>query len=482
MIEIVGLSGTGQGYRMSGPGPYADGYCCEAMFVSNMKTVKEIKSFDTISTQPSHNGENDCLHTKYTGTVHIGQVQCNTSFPRVNILTGDHSPAFNWTGHRYFKPKELNPKYNFRTSFHVWHFIDEDVSYAGRLAYYTKVESYVYMTLFWNEDGSMYNNNTHMNCYQYWERYDGVTGVDSNYSSQRNYNFATEAEATEFARELSQHVPTRSVSGTKVEGKIVNMDACLHHLYHYLPRIPDPPLPTINEWRDLAAHCYEQAEFSDMNGIAYFRDIVQTHRTIKNIIDSVGAKSLKGLASAYLGIHFGIRLSMSDTKDMLEKLKELAEQVPSQVITASSSAPDIQYWYRCEYELWGQLTSNLSKLMDFLDLTPSANTVWDFVPFSFIVDWFLDIGDVLGAIDGYVSLLQKHDIIKCWKTCKTRTSGHIDLPLIKGDISKECYYRQHLYDIFGQPSPLCPTFTFSLDPALSVTNFIELGAIAVSRK
>jgi hypothetical protein len=53
-------------------------------------------------------------------------------------------------------------------------------------------------------------------------------------------------------------------------------------------------------------------------------------------------------------------------------------------------------------DLWGKLSQ--------LGLAPDSYVAWDMTPFSFMVDWFIPVGDILNVLDQTVLLQNYWDI------------------------------------------------------------------------
>lgn len=68
---------------------------------------------------------------------------------------------------------------------------------------------------------------------------------------------------------------------------------------------------------------------------------------------------------------------------------------------------------RCEFDVMPKVLATVQKLWRTLytyGLSPNFYVVWDMIPYSFIVDWFLPIGDVMAAWDAEREFPQYFDI------------------------------------------------------------------------
>jgi hypothetical protein len=142
----------------------------------------------------------------------------------------------------------------------------------------------------------------------------------------------------------------------------------------------------------------------------------------------------RGVGSDYLATHYGVRLSLQDYSAVAEhvdryKRKSLyqrasatgAIELPySPVITSGpvhymrrvnatvrSYSDDLLHATYSVAEAEKQLLQRVMRSALELDLTPSLSNLWDLVPFSFVIDWFLPIGDQLAFLENknYASTL-----------------------------------------------------------------------------
>lgn len=131
-----------------------------------------------------------------------------------------------------------------------------------------------------------------------------------------------------------------------------------------------------------------------------------------------GAWTAKGLASAWLGYNYGTQQTAKDTYNLVSSLMRQTGRrikdfdrlrstsygtfnLPFGITVSGYRALTIYYrvcenWIRESYAAlrkWG--------------IAPTTNLAWDLVPMSFVVDWFLPIGQALEHFDGktYMSTL-----------------------------------------------------------------------------
>lgn len=208
-------------------------------------------------------------------------------------------------------------------------------------------------------------------------------------------------------------------------------------------------------WGSLCERAAASVRSLDLNGLAFLKDSIDLTKAIYHFIDKgpiisggevvsrLGTRisslrhAARQSASTYLGYHYGTRLMVKDLTEVDLALAELKSQAKNLFQRASASEEAILSTAPIAY-LSGPLTwtrrvnatlrsfsdpllhtvegtkAALDQLKDRvmragyeLDLLPSLSNIWDLIPFSFVVDWFLPIGDRLATLEtkGYMSTL-----------------------------------------------------------------------------
>jgi len=147
---------------------------------------------------------------------------------------------------------------------------------------------------------------------------------------------------------------------------------------------------------------------------------------MKNL-DLVGAflnmfpSSRKELANNYLVYQYGIKPLLGDIVGAAEHLAEYilkARPVKSNGHATKTFVDQTPYYYdgtgvrqktvtvkiRVKYGSTFHIGNEMQRQAAQLGFTNPANTVWELVPFSFVADWFLPIGDWLNNMSAYDGL------------------------------------------------------------------------------
>lgn len=203
----------------------------------------------------------------------------------------------------------------------------------------------------------------------------------------------------------------------------------------------------------------ESVRFTDINTVMYVKDFLEimslakgftssievTVQSGKRIVDSISKgkilkefptllrtafrDAMKGVSAAYLAEHYGIRLSIRDTEELAASLDSL-----SGVKNTQTCGGQVQLSTELETRGRSVLIGSSTRLKAIVDsftpndravlksakafyrtlletdVLPTASNLWDMVPWSFVLDWFLPIGDTLeiGEVRQYLASLPLH--------------------------------------------------------------------------
>lgn len=248
----------------------------------------------------------------------------------------------------------------------------------------------------------------------------------------------------------------------------------------------------------LCNRCLNEVEFFDGNGIALISDLVSLCQLITGNIESITdlfkiakhagshsksvsairqtRKAAKELSSLYLSYHYGYRLTRSDLLDLRETIINYCSSCKSDAAYATE-ALTVSDWeckvvMRILYSPYNPCSS-LITFCDFFDLAPDLDNLWDLVPYSFIVDWFIGIGDAASTISTFFKL-QRSKLLGTTISVKARKS--IKSIEWEGETQVELYKRNVMPR--WVPVPEVPiSFKSPSDPK----HFIEGGALVCAK-
>lgn len=242
------------------------------------------------------------------------------------------------------------------------------------------------------------------------------------------------------------------------------------------------PFETQCDWGALAMQCCQQLTSLSVNGAAYTKDLLTLRESVVQLLKlAVDIDNPKAWASLYLSLHYGLKLTINDTKKIVEEVCQSYDHIGPAKSQSSVVKEDQSAHITSEYHLalyTDRYSSAFAKLYNWLlryDSVPwDTQNLWDFIPFSFVLDWFIGVGDLLDQFDA-----SNHIQAFIIRACETSIKHRRSLPNMNlgntTTLSARWYNRQFSLDV--------PPLSYSLD--LPLTNgfdhFVESGALVLQR-
>lgn len=237
-------------------------------------------------------------------------------------------------------------------------------------------------TVYWAKDGGVY-------LFAYWTTIDGV---DDNISW-----------GTSFIR-LNQ---------MKAEQVFV---APAYNLMAFNSRIPKE---VVDHYRNLTVDIIDGLKIWDGNGFEFLSDV----NAVRQIVDvaklALSIKKgaiLKDLSSLYLSANFGALNTLRDYRSIADSISDelsrcymaRGRMYRKQQARGSLTVPFLGSDFVCHNNMTAYVCGqsqdtrrlmNAFKSLDSIGLYPDRAAVWELVPFSFVLDWFSNLGDILQRRD-----------------------------------------------------------------------------------
>jgi hypothetical protein len=160
---------------------------------------------------------------------------------------------------------------------------------------------------------------------------------------------------------------------------------------------------------ELISKAITDARVLTINSIAFLRDLSHLKELIVPLLKlKKKPLSAKAWASLWLSYEYGIRLLIQDIHELVTKLPKsdvkfnlTHVRAMSQRTLTDDVGREVDVHYHCKVILdprVGPIVTILDRLRR-LDLVVSRENLWDFIPFSFVLDWFIPIGETLSHLD-----------------------------------------------------------------------------------
>lgn len=167
---------------------------------------------------------------------------------------------------------------------------------------------------------------------------------------------------------------------------------------------------------DLVQDAVDSTRALDINTPAFVLDFLKAKDTILGILKvAKGDLSPKALASLYLSFTYGIKLTVADSKELVKAIRKAQRDVPDKEVSIVrrravgkcrayySAAGTLEGTYEYSYKLYydpypDPFRQQVRQLFQW-DVFPSFQNLWDYIPFSFVVDWFIKVEEELERWD-----------------------------------------------------------------------------------
>lgn len=199
---------------------------------------------------------------------------------------------------------------------------------------------------------------------------------------------------------------------------------------------PENPDAT-NLWGRLTTKAVESLNALNINSVAYVQEAANIKSLLPPIKSLLDIENPKNWPNLYLWIRYGLSLSYKDTKKIIEQLPNLLSarkkfrDKHERLRSSESYTTEFngKKW-TCDYHLrvicntHPQSVRKLGSMIDKLysiDIMPTLGNFWDLIPYTFVVDWFIPVGNALENLDLY-NRLQTFQILCVTKSEKWSTS------------------------------------------------------------
>lgn len=189
-----------------------------------------------------------------------------------------------------------------------------------------------------------------------------------------------------------------------------------------------------------------------------------------------GDVNLKNLSSLWLSGRYGLKLTYQDTVDLAKSVLDEVKRDYELYSLSRGRAGDNPV-ARCILYFDPNTRNGFAKAMSGLmewDLFPSLANVWDIIPYSFVVDWFVDVEGFLSAIDTN-TYLSTMNVFSAFYTLKTE--WEVPVSTWHG-IQGNFWFTRFKRFSKNEPIPPVPSFSGSLP---SEKNIIDGAALIIQR-
>lgn len=240
---------------------------------------------------------------------------------------------------------------------------------------------------------------------------------------------------------------------------------------------------------ELVSKTLEDLDAINTNLIAFVKDL----KDVKSLVPKLqNLRKLKTHASNHLAMQYGVLPTISDLKEIVGAFTKAAQydrfgrklgySADTYTFSTKARSGETVKGSRTQRAKIAVRTQD-SSLNTFLESLENVGfglnfeNIWDLIPYSFIVDWFVDVGDFLSDIDNrirlarlpieYITYSDKYESLFVYN----RPPG---FPAVYGQLKRVNYVRSVTTEV--------PLQDFKLSQGSGVTpHWLEAGALVVQR-
>lgn len=245
------------------------------------------------------------------------------------------------------------------------------------------------------------------------------------------------------------------------------------------------------DYGDLAYKALCDGHQVKTNVLAFFLDL----RHITDLIPKLkNLSNLKGLANEYLSANYGILPTVSDIEEICAAVRKRTHSVLAGdrdelnlrlyragytdfIIGDDSLKREITHRIKIAVaDVDDDILFRIIHTLDDIGSLPDFKTIWDLIPYSFVVDWFVDIGNLLDRVDSRLQL-STMDIRYVTMSYKCVDEFHLKASTVipfNADFTKRYYHRW--------VSDQCPVPPLSPQATQDFSHWVEASALIVQRR
>jgi hypothetical protein len=203
---------------------------------------------------------------------------------------------------------------------------------------------------------------------------------------------------------------------------------------------------------ELHASSFDGVQKFDGNLLAFISELPSFGTTgVSSLIELLRSSPSKAsIASFWLSNRYGDRLSFRDAKDLFQSFdRELFKARTTRYVISRGRLSelvsdgyftDVNVFHACQLAVSPKDSNALMRAIRHAyewDYYPSLGNVWDMIPLSFVVDWFVNVGDIYESVDRLVQA-RYYDVQRILQSVKAEATSPL-FPTVRLS-----YYRRWL--------------------------------------
>lgn len=232
-------------------------------------------------------------------------------------------------------------------------------------------------------------------------------------------------------------------------------------------------------------------DYLDINSSMYIADFFKLRQIVSSFLEIARKPtSPKAWAGMDLAYKYGISLFIKDTSDIAHSMKRAIHGISGLTTgrgCVTHSYSDSYYTVTDEFHCKLYLGNEISRKRKFLntlyrwDFLPTNQNIWDYIPYSFVLDWFVNIEENLDVLD-YTSRAKSLPLLRALYSIKRTSHRHLTDDQMRFNFPDAGWtsitltgdYDYIYYDRWSQATAILPEFQWEVTYPGHVLTGIEL--------
>lgn len=235
----------------------------------------------------------------------------------------------------------------------------------------------------------------------------------------------------------------------------------------------------------LAERACQKVDANQVNMVAFLRDLknpVSMIPKLKNLL------SLKGNADNYLSVNYGLLPTVSDLQSIVKAFQRSLPYIDrngfktynalhTDVKSRSGISQRIEQRIKLAIDSVDSGFSGLLNSLDNAGFLLTFENIYDLIPYSFVIDWFVNVGDFLERVDTRLQLLRLpiRYTTSSSKSIRSANTDILDHSTLTGMLSQVQYSRRT-----SNQCPVPPLPSIGLDISAQ-EHVLEGSALIIQR-
>jgi len=237
----------------------------------------------------------------------------------------------------------------------------------------------------------------------------------------------------------------------------------------------------------LAQDAIEKLDANKVNMLEFLADLRHPKEFITRLLDFKNLPKDKLLADKYLSLHYGVLPAIDDINRIMKAFIAVQPYIDkngystysarrSQNAVSNGTTCLLEQRIKVAIDDNDEYLRSLAHRIHSWGFAPTFGNLWDLIPYSFVVDWLVDVGEFLDVSETRLMLMRLN--IR-YATCSSRKVVELDIrdyvEALTGSLAMVRYHRW--------VTDHCPAPPLSLNFSSELSNhFIEGGMLIIQHR